>query len=92
MNKKQQQLVDKRERLVAQISAQRVTLAQNLEPWVMPLTLVGQGMSLLRCIRRNPALIAGIVVLTVVIKPQYFFKWLGRGWVTWQVIDKLRDR
>jgi hypothetical protein len=92
MNKKQQQLVDKRERLVAQISAQRVTLAQNLEPWVMPLTLVGQGMSLLRCIRRNPALIAGIVVLTVVIKPQYILKWLGRGWVTWQVIDKLRDR
>ncbi len=92
MNKKQQQLVDKRERLVAQISAQRVTLAQNIRPWVTPLTLVDQGLIALRCIGRNPALIAGIVVLTVVVKPQHFFKWLGRGWATWQVIDKLRDR
>ncbi len=90
MNKKQLQLVEKRERLVAQISAQRVTLAQNIKPWVMPLTLADQGLSALSCIGRNPAWIAGILVLTVVIKPQHILKWLGRGWVTWKVIYKLR--
>ncbi len=92
MNKKQRKLAEKRERLVAQISAQRVTLAQNFETWRMPLAFVDQGLSALRKLGRHPEWIAGVVVLLVVIKPKHVLKWFGRGWGTWQIINKLRGR
>jgi hypothetical protein len=92
MNKKLLRLAERRERLVAQTSAQRVALAENIEPWRMPLALADQGLRVLRYIGRHPEWIAGVVVLIVALRPGRAGKWLGRGWVTWQVMHKLRGR
>jgi len=83
-------LAERRERLVAQAASQRVALAQNIEPWRIPLALADQGLTALRYIKRNPEWIVGGVVLLAALRPGHVGKWLGRGWVTWQVMQKLR--
>jgi hypothetical protein len=47
-------------------------------------------LSALRYIGRNPEWIAGVVVLIVALGPGRAGKWLGRGWVTWRVMHRLR--
>lgn len=90
MNKKLLRLAGRRERLVAQASAQRAALAENIEPWRTPLALADQGLNTLRYIGRHPVWIAGVVVLIAALTPRRAGKWLGRGWMTWQVMHKLR--
>lgn len=56
MNKRMIRLVERRERLVAQAAAQRVALAQNIEPWRMPLARIDQGLAAVRFIRSHPVI------------------------------------
>jgi len=92
MNKKSILLAERRERLVAQAAAQRMTLAQSVEPWRIPLARVDRGLAALRYIKNHPAWIVGGVVLLAALRPGRAGKWLGRGWVTWQMMHKLRGR
>lgn len=92
MNEKLVRLVERRERLVAQAAAQRMALAQNIEPWRAPLARVDQGLAALRYVKRHPAWIVGGVALLAVLRPGNIGKWLGRGWVTWQMVHKLRGK
>lgn len=92
MNKKRLRLAGRRERLVAQASAQRATLAENIEAWRAPLALADQGLNALRYIRSHPEWIAGVAVLIAALRSRRAGKWLGRGWMTWQVMHKLRGR
>lgn len=90
MNDKLIRLAERRERLVAQAAAQRMTLAQSIEPWRTPLARADQGLAALRYIKSHPAWIVGGVVLLAALRPNRIGKWLGRGWVTWQMMRKLR--
>jgi YqjK-like protein len=92
MNEKLIRLAERRERLVAQAAAQRVALAQNIEPWRIPLTLADRGMTTLRYVKSHPEWIVGVVVLLAALRPGRVGKWLGRGWVTWQMMHSLRGR
>jgi len=92
MNEKLIRLAERRERLVAQAAAQRMALAQNIEPWRTPLARVDQGLAALRYIKSHPAWIIGGGVLLAVLRPGRAGKWLGRGWVTWQMLHKLRSK
>lgn len=92
MNDKLIRLAERRERLVAQAAAQRMTLAQNIEPWRNPLARADQGLAALRYIKSHPAWIVGGVVLLAALRPGRVWKWLGRSWVTWQMMHKLRGR
>lgn len=92
MNDKLIRLAERRERLVAQAAAQRMALAQNIEPWRKPLARADQGLAALRYIGSHPAWIVGGVVLLAILRPGRIGKWLGRGWVTWQMLHKLRGR
>ena len=47
MNEKLIRLAERRERLVAQAAAQRMALAQNIEPWRNPLARADQGLAAL---------------------------------------------
>lgn len=85
-------LAERRERLVVQASVQRRTLAQDIEPWRIPLALADQGMTALRYIRSHPEWIIGVVLLLAVLRPRRVGTWLGRGWASWQVMDSLRGR
>lgn len=90
MSEKLIRLAERRERLVAQAAAQRMALAQSIEPWRTPLARVDQGFALLRYIKCHPAWIAGGVALLAALRLGRAGKWLGRGWVTWQMMHKLR--
>jgi len=83
-------LAERRERLVAQAATQRMALAQNIEPWRTPLALADRGLSALRYIKHHPAWIVGGGVLLAALRPGRVGKWLRRGWVTWQIMRKLR--
>ena len=92
MNENLIQLAERRERLVAQAAAQRMALAQNIEPWRIPLALADRGLAALRFIKSHPAWIVGGGVLLAALRPGRAGKWLRRGWVTWKIMNNLRGR
>ena len=92
MNEKLIRLAERRERLVANAAAQRMALAQYIEPWRIPLARADQGLAALRFIKSHPAWIVGGGVLLAALRPGRVGKWLRRGWVTWQILNQLRGR
>lgn len=92
MNQNLTRLTERRERLVAQAASQRAALAQNIEPWRVPLALADQGLAALSFIKRHPVWIVGGGVLLATLQRNRVGKWLERGWVTWQIVQKLRGR
>lgn len=90
MNKTLLRIAVRREGIVAQAASQRGTLAQHVEPWRMPLALADHGMTGLRYLKRHPEGIVGIAVLLVALRPGRVATWLGRGWVSWQLLQSLR--
>jgi hypothetical protein len=91
MSKKSDQLAQRRERLIAQAAEQRTALGRDLEPWHKPLALADQGLNALHYLKRHPVLIVGGFALLAVMRPRNMGKWLGRGWVTWRLLQRLRD-
>ena len=91
MNEKLIRLAERRERLVAQAAAQRLALAQSIEPWRLPLARVDQGLAALRFVRSHPAWIAGGVLLAA-WRLGRAGKWLRLGLITWQMRPKLCSR
>jgi CheY-like chemotaxis protein len=92
MNGKSSRLAERRERLVAQVAAQRTALAQNLEPWRATLALADQGVAALRYVRRRPALLVGAMLMIVVLRPKRLGRGLGLVWGAWQLGRRLLRR
>ncbi len=92
MRKNLAQLAERRERLVAQAAAQRTALAESIEPWRTPLAWADRGFAMLSVLKRNPVWIVGGVAMFAALRVNHLGKWLQRGWVTWQVMQKLRGR
>lgn len=97
MNERLIRLAERRERLVAQAAAQRMALAQNIEPLRVPLARADQGLAMLSYIKRHPAWIVGGVALLAALRPGRaraagVGKWLTRGWAMWQMVRQLRGR
>jgi len=85
-------LVERRENLIKLAAAQRAALAQDIEPWRIPLARVDQGLTALRAIKRNPVWIVGGVAVLTVLRPYRVMKWLRGGWVAWQMLRGLRRK
>lgn len=85
-------LADRRERLIKQVAEQRIGLAQNIEPWCVPLARLDQGLAALRAIRRNPVWIIGGGVLLAALLRGNSIKWLRRSLLVWQVLSGLRRK
>ena len=92
MNSKLTQLAERRERLIAQAAAQRMVLAQNIEPWRTPLAIADQGLAALRYLKSRPVWIIGGGILFASLGQGRIGKWLRRGWMTWQIVNRLRNR
>ena len=90
MHNKLTRLAERRAHLLAQIAAQRMALAQNIAPWRTPLARVDRGLAVLRYIRCHPAWIVVAVAVLAAWRPTRAGKWLRRGWVTWQIVHRLR--
>lgn len=93
MSKELDRLVQRREQLVARVAKQRTTLAQNIEPWRVPLARVDQGLVALRFVRSHPAIgIVGVAALLAALRLGRVGKWLQIGWVAWQMKHKLHGK
>ncbi|NDU85670.1 MAG: hypothetical protein G3H99_03550 [Ferrovum sp.] len=92
MNKKLTRLVKRRELLIAQIVVQRRTLRQITTPWLAPLTLADQGLSVLNFARNHVAWIVGGGSLLSVLLSLRLGKYVKSGLVTWLALCKLRGR
>lgn len=90
MNEKLTRLAERRERLIVQAAAQRISLAQGIEPWRSPLALADRGLAALRYIKSHPIWIAGGVILVAAARPARAGKWLGLGWAAWKLLLNLR--
>ncbi len=88
MNRRSLPLAERRERLIAQAAAQRKEVAHCIEPWRAPLALADRGLNALRVVKRHPEWIAAGVLLLAALRPHGVGKWLGRGWVAWQMIHR----
>jgi YqjK-like protein len=91
MSKKLRNLAARREYLVAEASAQRLMLAENVETWRTPLALADRGLAIVHYIKRHPisAAGAGLGLLTV-MQSSRASTWFQRGWLVWQVVRRLR--
>jgi hypothetical protein len=92
MNAKLTQLAARREYLIAKAAAQRIALAQNLEPWRIPLARVDRGLAALHFLKRHPAWLVGGGALLAVLQPGRVLSWLRRGWIGWQMLSGLRRK
>ncbi|MDD5180203.1 MAG: YqjK-like family protein [Gallionellaceae bacterium] len=92
MNAKLIELAERRATLVARAATQRTELAQALAPWRKPLAAADQGMLIARYLANHPALLAGAVAFTALIRPRRVFGWLRRGWVMWRVVLAVKRR
>jgi hypothetical protein len=92
VNKQSIRVLERRERLVARAAAEREALARDIEPWRLPLALADRGISVLRHVKRHPEWLVGVVVLLAALRPSGVGKWLGRGWIAWQMMYTLRGR
>jgi hypothetical protein len=90
MNGKLARLAERRRLLVARVAAQRVILAQDIEPWRARLALADRGVAAFQYVRRHPALMLGGALLLAMFRPRRAGKWLQRGWLVWQFGRGLR--
>ena len=91
MNKKLARRNERRNRLIELAAAQRVTLAQELVPWRMPLAVGDRGLTAWKYIKRNPEWLIGGALLLVAMGPGRIGSWLGRGLVGWRILESLRE-
>jgi hypothetical protein len=93
MNRKLQKLVQKREHLVLQAEKQREQLVQIVEVWRAPLAIADKGLAVISFIKKHPAwLVGGSAIFLKLVRPNRIGKWLGRGWVAWQLMRKLQSK
>lgn len=92
MNKTLLSIAARRERTVALVASQRGALAQTIEPWRVPLALADRGITVVRYLKRHPEGLVGFAVLLAALRPGRVASWLGRGLVSWQLLQTLRNK
>lgn len=85
------ELIARREKLVARAATQRALLAQCIAPWPPRLAWVDRGMAVVKYLRRYPAALAGVGLLVTALRPLRAAGWLQRGFLLWQVGSTLRN-
>lgn len=93
MNDKLNKLAERRARLVARSAYQRTDVAQAMEYWRKPLALADKGLRIVRYFRNpRPALLAAVVVVAAIWRPNSVLGWLRRGWGMWRMALAVRSR
>lgn len=92
MNAELIRLAERKASLVARIGRQRTELAQALAPWHGPLAVVDKGLLAVRFLKCHRALLAGLIIISVVLRPKFAARWFQRGWVVWKMALTIRRR
>lgn len=66
MNKQMIEVMQRRGELLSRIAAQREQAAALGARWQAPLAVADQGLAVLRFLRSNPVLVAGVAALVVI--------------------------
>ena len=92
MNAKLNKLVERRGRLISRAASQRVALTEALAPWHTPLTIVDQGLSVVRYLRQHPLLLGGMLASALVMRPKRMIGLLRSGWFIWRAFVTIRHK
>jgi YqjK-like protein len=84
MNKKTIELMERRNKLLARISAQREHVTEICIQLQSPLSLIDKGVAVARFLRFHPLLVAGAAVFMLIRRRSVAgFMWVG--WSAWKV-------
>jgi hypothetical protein len=92
MNAELIRIMERKALLVTKIDRQRTELAQNLASWHEPLEMVDKGFRAVRCFKNHPVLLAGLAIVSVVLRPKFSVGWFRRGWVVWKTALAVKRR
>ena len=93
MNTTLVKLAKKRQRLVEEAQIQRRVVADQLQAWHKPISMLDYAINMLRYIKQHPALVAsGGSALLSMFKPNALSLWLQRGLLAWQILSKFRKK
>lgn len=86
-------LAKKRQRLVEEAQMQRVAVANQLQAWHKPISMLDYAINMLRYVKQHPVLVAsGGSALLSMFKPNALSLWLQRGLLAWQILSKFRKK
>lgn len=74
----------KRARLMERAAREREDVATALQSFSRPLGFVDRCVGALRFVLARPALVAGIGLVLLVLRPRRTFKWARRAFGVWQ--------
>ena len=93
MNNSLVTLAKKRQRLVDEAQMQRVAVANQLQAWHKPISMLDYAINMLRYVKQHPVLVAsGGSALLSMFKPNALSLWLQRGLLAWQILSKFRKK
>ena len=93
MNTTLVKLAKKRQRLVEEAQIQRRVVADQLQAWHKPISMLDYAINMLRYIKQHPVLVAsGGSALLSMLKPNALSLWLQRGLLAWQILSKFRKK
>lgn len=93
MNNSLVTLAKKRQRLVEESQMQRVAVANQLQAWHKPISMLDYAINMLRYVKQHPVLVAsGGSALLSMFKPNALSLWLQRGLLAWQILSKFRKK
>lgn len=93
MNNSLVTLAKKRQRLVEEAQMQRVVVANQLQAWHKPISMLDYAMNMLRYVKQHPVLVAsGGSALLSMFKPNALSLWLQRGLLAWKILSKFRKK
>jgi len=90
MNKKLNELAERRTTLAARAATQRAELSQALAPWRGALGVVDQGLVALGFIKSHVALLTGAAAL-VPLGRWRTANWMKRGLMVWGIVRVVRS-
>lgn len=77
-------LAGRRNELIGRSDAQRASLVLQAQSMMYSLTALETGMAVVRSIGKKPAVLAGLVVGLILIKPRRLLKFVGTSVNTWK--------
>jgi len=93
MNSSLDNLAKKRQDLVDQAQMQRLALAEQMQAWHQPISLLDYAINIVRYLKQHPLLLAtGGSALLSVLKPSALRVWLQRGLLVWQLVSRFRKK
>ncbi|WP_153110663.1 YqjK-like family protein [Propionivibrio limicola] len=96
MNRRLDEILVKRGRLLERIAAQRAELGRQSQPVVMALSRVDRAVGRIRSgvsfVKSHPAWVAIAMTALIAFRPSRLWRWTRRGFSVWQIWRTVRSR